>query len=127
MKLKVVREEFTKNSTIGSLYIDGTFFCYTLEDTIRDKKIKGETAIDSGMYRVMLTMSNRFKKVMPLLLDVVNFSGIRIHSGNTKHDTEGCILVGMVKDTDFVGMSRVAFNKLMERLRGQDNITILIE
>ena len=127
MKLKVVREEFTKNSTIGSLYIDGTFFYYTLEDTIRDKKIKGETAISTGMYDIRLTMSNRFKKVMPLLLNVPNFEGVRIHSGNTKHDTEGCILVGMVKDTDFVGMSRVAFNKLMGRLRGQDNITILIE
>jgi len=127
MKLKVVREEFTKNSTIGSLYIDGTFFCYTLEDVVRAEKIYGETAIPYGEYRVILSYSNRFKKILPEVLNVPNYSGVRIHAGNTKKDTHGCPLVGLTKSKDFVGMSRVAFNKLMERLRGQDNITILIE
>lgn len=127
MKLHLIRKEFTDNSTIGELYVDGEFFCYTLEDKVRDVKIKAETAISTGMYKVILTMSNRFKKVLPLLVDVVNFTGIRIHNGNTKHHTEGCILVGLTKSKDFIGMSRIAMNKLMEKLKGQDNITILIE
>ena len=126
MKLKVIREASSKNATIGKLFIDDVFFCYTLEDVVRDVKIYGETAIPTGMYEVKLTMSNRFKKVLPLLLNVKNFEGVRIHAGNTKADTHGCILVGMVRDDEEIGMSRVAMNKLMEKLSGQDNITIEI-
>ena len=127
MRLRLERSEFTENSTIGNLYIDDVFFCYTLEDKVRDEKIKRETAIPTGMYEIRLTMSNRFKKVLPLLLRVPNFEGVRIHSGNTKDHTEGCILLGMVKDIDFVGMSRVAMNKLMAKLDKAENITLLIE
>lgn len=94
MKLQVVRETFTPKSTIGKLYIGGRFFCYTLEDVDRDKnkdgdlndageqKVYGETAIPKGTYKVTLTMSNRFKVVMPLLSNVAGFEGIRIHTGN---------------------------------------------
>lgn len=127
MKLHLTRTDFTENSTIGELFINGAFFCYTLEDTIRPVKIKRETAISTGMYKVVLTMSNKFKKVLPLLVDVSNFEGIRIHSGNHKDHTEGCILVGMTKAKDFIGMSKIAMAKLMEKLKGQNNITILIE
>ena len=126
MKLKVIREASSKNATIGKLFIDDVFFCYTLEDVVRDVKIYGETAIPTGMYEVKLTMSNRFKKVLPLLLNVKNFEGVRIHAGNTKADTHGCILVGMVKNLDTIGMSRVAMTKLMDKLKGQENITIEI-
>lgn len=127
MRLRLERSEFTENSTIGNLYIDDVFFCYTLEDKVRDEKIKRETAIPTGIYEIRLTMSNRFKKVLPVLLRVPNFEGVRIHSGNTKDHTEGCILLGMVKDIDFVGMSRVAMNKLMAKLDKAENITLLIE
>ena len=98
--------------TIGKLYIDGEYFCDTLEDKDRGLtdgmtvseiskiKIKKETAIPTGTYKVTITYSNRFKKNMPLINNVKGFEGIRIHSGNTDKDTEGCILVGQNK---FVG------------------------
>ena len=93
MKITVDRLEQNDTTTIGKMYIDDEYFGYTLEDVTRDEKVYGETAIDAGTYRVILTMSNRFKRVMPLLLDVPKFTGIRIHGGNTHKNTEGCILV----------------------------------
>jgi len=127
MKLLLKRIHRTNNSTIGELFIDGKFECYTLEDIERDVKVKSETAIDKGTYRVILSMSNRFKKVMPLLLNVPKFEGIRIHSGNTNHDTEGCILVGTSRSKDFIGNSRKAFDSLMKKLKDEEEITITIE
>ena len=124
MKIVVVRDTFTENSTIGKMLIDGAFFCYTLEDTIRDTKIAGETAIPYGTYKVIVNMSNRFKRLMPLLLNVPNFEGVRIHNGNTKEHTHGCILVGATKSKDFIGDSKVTFNKLMSKLNGVKDITM---
>ena len=126
MKIVVVRDTFTENSTIGKMLIDGAFFCYTLEDTIRDTKIAGETAIPYGTYKVIVNMSNRFKRLMPLLLNVPNFEGVRIHNGNTKEHTHGCILVGATKSKDFIGDSKVTFNKLMTKLNGVNDITLEI-
>jgi hypothetical protein len=126
MKLLLKRIHKTDISTIGELYIDGVFQCYTLEDIERDVKIKSETAIPKGKYKVMITLSNRFKKYMPLLLNVPNFEGVRIHSGNTNHDTEGCILVGQTRSKDFIGQSRKAFDKLFKKLETAKEITIEI-
>lgn len=117
MELKLIRKEFTDHSTIGALMIDGKFFCYTLEDYIRDVKIAGETAIPYGVYEVITNYSNRFKKVMPLLLHVEGFEGVRIHAGNTAENTEGCILVGKSKMVDFIGNSRAAFDAFMPILQ----------
>lgn len=94
MKLTLKRIFLGTDYTIGKLYIDGEYFCDTLEDTVRDEKIPGETAIPCGIYDVVVNMSNKFKRKLPLLLNVPNFTGIRIHRGNTAKDTEGCILVG---------------------------------
>ena len=94
MKLKLVRTFKGADYTIGKLFVDGGFLTNSLEDPVRPEKIKGITAISAGTYKVIMTMSKRFGKVMPLLLDVPNFEGVRIHSGNTAADTEGCILVG---------------------------------
>jgi len=94
MELKLIREIFTPTETLGSLFVDGNFFCYTLEDTIRSIKVQDQTAIDKGNYRVILSISNRFKRLMPEVLNVPNFEGIRIHGGNTHVDSSGCILVG---------------------------------
>lgn len=102
--------------TIGRLYIDGQLMCDTLEDKVRDlskeKKVYGETAIPYGAYKVSWTYSPKFKKYMPLLEDVPQFSGVRIHSGNTAKDSLGCILVGENKQKGMVLNSRATVNKL---------------
>jgi hypothetical protein len=113
MQLHLTRRIFNKNFTIGDLYVDGIWFAYCLEDPVRNgRKIKGQTAIPEGDYKVVLDYSNRFKKIMPHILDVPNFEGIRIHSGNTAEDTEGCILVGQLGLKDSIGESRRAFDAL---------------
>lgn len=98
MKLNVYR--FDYNSTndrniIGALHIDNEFFCWTLEDEKRADgvKVKHETAIPTGVYKLIVSRSNRFKRQMPLLINVPMFEGIRIHGGNTSKNTSGCILV----------------------------------
>ena len=94
MNLLFKRIALKPEYTIGKLYIDGLYFCDTLEDTVREKKIAGKTAIPEGTYQVIVNRSPKFKRDLPLLLDVPNFEGIRIHRGNTVKDTSGCILVG---------------------------------
>ena len=126
MKIEIKRLIKTENSTIGELTIDGKFECYTLEDKERDVKIKGETAIPKGTYKVIINQSNRFKKLLPLLLSVPNFEGVRIHPGNTNHDTEGCILVGRTKSKDFIGQSRKAFESLFAKMKVAKEITLII-
>ncbi len=130
MKLKVIRRIYSKKSIIGSLYINDAFFCATLEDVSRDlnrdgdlndpgeKKVHGQTAIPAGNYQLAITFSNRFGKIMPEVIRVPGFLGIRIHSGNTPEHTEGCLLVGTYDPNtpDFIGNSRIIFSKLMSRL-----------
>jgi|SRR5690242_13757550 len=117
MNLLLIRDTFSQNSTIGELSIDGTFFCYVLEDVARPVKIHGQTCIPAGKYLVTITPSARFKRDMPLLNDVPAFSGIRIHQGNNASNTDGCLLVGRTKAKDFVGESRAAFAELFPLLQ----------
>jgi hypothetical protein len=117
MNITVARKEFTEKSTIGDLLIDGEFECFTLEDCVRPVKIKSMTAIPAGVYEVVINFSQRFKRPLPLLLKVPDFEGVRIHPGNTNADTEGCILVGRVKQPDFIGESRVAFEALFTKMQ----------
>lgn len=131
MHLELKRTTFTKESTIGELFIDGKFECYVLEDVVRkpnEAKLFGKTAIPTGTYRVLITYSNRFRRLMPLLSDLPGKStrfgtrslgecGVRIHSGNTAADTEGCLLVGLDKKTDFVGRSRDAYSRLFPAIQ----------
>ena len=126
MKLELKRLHRTNNSTIGELYVNGVFECYTLEDVEREVKIKSETAIPKGTYKIIVTMSNRFKRLLPLLINVPDFQGVRIHSGNTNHDTEGCILVGQIRSKDFIGKSRKAFDNLFKKMQKAKSITIEI-
>lgn len=91
--------------TIGNLYVNGEFYCNILEDTVRDLnkngtfdcgelKIKGHTAIPYGEYEIKVTYSPKFKRNLPLLLNVKHFEGIRIHRGNSNRDSSGCLLPG---------------------------------
>jgi hypothetical protein len=128
MEMRVTRQVFTDESTIGELTIDGVHQCFTLEDKVREEKIFGQTAIPAGRYEVTVSFSNHFKKKLPLLLNVPKFEGVRIHSGNTAKDTEGCILVGMTKGTNFVSNSRDAFDALFAKiLAAAENEKVFIE
>jgi len=105
MEIKLIRDILTETETLGKLFIDDVFFCYTLEDKFRHLssdmseeqikvvKVQSQTAIPKGRYRVILSISNRFKVLLPEVLNVKGFAGIRIHGGNDHTNSEGCILV----------------------------------
>ena len=141
MELIVKRKVFSEKSTIGELHINGSYFCFTLEDKDRDlyktqpiteiaqKKLFGVTAIPYGKYDLALTYSNRFQQYMPQVLNVPAFDGIRIHSGNTDVDSLGCILCGMRIGNDAIFDSKIAVNGLMKMLKSvekKEKITIEI-
>lgn len=117
MNLLILRKTVTDRSTIGKLYVDGQFECFTLEDVPRSEKIAGETCIPVGVYTVKITYSPRFKRDLPLLLNVPGFEGVRIHTGNSAKDTEGCILVGQLAGADVIWQSQLAFNSLFAKLK----------
>ena len=138
MEIKLIRESFGDTFTEGKLLIDDVFECYTVEDTDRKmeedltKKVNGKTAIPRGRYEVVLSMSNRFKKVLPEVLNVPGFTGIRIHAGNSSIDTEGCIILGSVNakaDDDWVGGSKIALTQFMAKLETakENNEKVYIE
>ena len=128
MRLTLVRIANRPTYCIGKLYIDGVYFSDTIEDTDRGlddkmdekeilkRKIKGETAIPTSIYPIQITYSPKYKKMMPLLLNVKGYSGIRIHSGNTAKDTEGCLIVGKNKEVGKVLESRITYNALFRKL-----------
>ena len=137
MKLLLKRIALRDTYTIGKIYIDGEYFCDTLEDKVRDlnkngvfdgdeKKVYGETAIPYGTYKVILSYSPKFKRILPELLDVPCFTGIRIHRGNTEKDTAGCLLVGENKVRGKVLNSTYWEKKLIEKLEGKNGINIQI-
>ena len=139
MKLKLVRIVTWSNYTEGKLYIDGAYLCDTLEDTdrgleqnmsefeINRRKVYGQTCIPSGEYKVILNMSPSFKKILPRILDVKGFEGILIHAGNTVQDSSGCILLGTKSADGVLINSRKAVNALIEKIKDQKDITIIIE
>ena len=130
MEITVDRAFKKADYTISHLLVNGSRFCETCEDTDRGltsktpveeiKRIKalypGRTAIPSGRYQVIVNMSTRFKKLMPLLVDVPGYAGVRIHPGNTAKDTEGCILPGRNTIKGGVADSRIWYNKLFEMI-----------
>lgn len=134
MKLKLVRDTFTNTTTIGKLFINDAFECFTLEDTDRhlennpSAKIKSLTAIPRGIYKIELRYSPHFGCVTPHLIDVNGFIYVLIHWGNYAKDTDGCILVGQTKGVDFIGHSKdefkILFDKIETAIHGGEEVTI---
>jgi hypothetical protein len=109
MELTLIRKHFTEKYTIGKLFSEQKYICDTFEDVVRDLndinhdgdfddegegKIYGKTAIPCGRYKVLISHSVKLKRILPILLKVPGFTGIRIHGGRNETWTEGCILVG---------------------------------
>lgn len=118
MKLTLIRDTFTSHSTTGRLLVDGSHEGFILEDIVRTgPKVHGQTAIPFGTYQVIINKSARFKRLLPLLVNVPGFAGIRIHPGNIAANTEGCLLPGTTRGKDFVSNSRVAFEKLFTKIK----------
>ena len=148
MRLQLIRSYNTNNYCIGHLYIDGKYFCDTVEDCdreldskmplnqIQSLKLKGITAIPTGIYKVVLNVqSPRLSKkpqykfckgYVPRLLNVKGFDGILIHIGNKAEDSLGCILVGENKVKGQVINSTATFHRLYDTLSKADDITIEI-
>ena len=146
MNLTLVRYSDTEDDTLGALYVDGRFQCYTLEDEHRNKKVYGETRIPASVYQVKFRTvggfhqrySKRFPKLhkgMLELQDVRNFDYVLIHIGNDDDDTAGCILVGNTAnnnqiDRAFVGHSTAAYRRLYttvsEVLEAGEEVTLTI-
>ena len=134
MKLRVERLWKKPAYTVGRLFVDGKFFCNTLEDTVRDlsneKKVYGKTAIPYGEYKVVYNWSPKFGRNLPRLLNVPAFEGILIHPGNTSDDSAGCILVGRNTEVGRLTESRYTSDKLNVLIedvqRGGESITIEI-
>lgn len=141
MKLILKRIALKQTYTIGHLYIDGEYFCDTIEDKVRDlkkePKVKGQTAIPYGTYEVITNVvSPRFKDrswakpyggKVPRLVNVPGFEGVLIHPGTDQNSTSGCLIVGQNKIKGKVINSQKTFYALMSKLKDQKNITITIE
>jgi hypothetical protein len=118
MELRLRREIFNPDFTLGKLYCDDSFVGYTCEDTEREgEKVYGRTAIPRGRYRVEISHSSRFGKDMPIVLDVPGFTGVRIHGGNTAADTLGCPLLGAERTSNGVRNCAGVNAHLMDLLR----------
>ena len=142
MELRLERKYRSSKYCIDKLYINGKYFSDALEDPdrgltdsmsleeIKKIKVKGNTCIPYGTYNVTITYSPRFKKNLPLINNVKGFDGIRIHSGNTPQDTEGCLLLGLNKVKGRVVDSKVTVNKFIdivqEALNKGEKVTITI-
>jgi hypothetical protein len=128
MNLKVIRETKTDISTIGRLFVNEKFFCYTLEDKdrglkqtdtliyIQAKKIFGVTAIPSGSYELIVNQSPKFKRMLPRILNIKGFDGVLMHRGNSAAHSLGCILVGYQKGDNAIFESTKAENDLVNLL-----------
>lgn len=128
-ELFLKRTTFTEQSTIGELSIEKNHECFILEDY--DRKLTKENSIDFinrvkifsltcipyGRYEIVISFSNRFKCLMPLLVGVPGWEGVRIHWGNWAKDTEGCLIVGKTKGNNYVGSSREEYSSLLGKLQ----------
>lgn len=118
MKLNLRRFLYENDTTLGYLLVDGVPTLFTLEDKVREVKIPKQTAIPTGIYRIEIKQSPHFGRLMPYLVDVPNFTGVMIHSGNDKDDTEGCILVGQtINALGKIANSKIGFDSLFIQIQ----------
>lgn len=119
--LTLVRYTRTDEAILGSLYLNGAFVCYTLENEAK--------AIPCGMYTVQNSKSQKFKRELPLLFssNVTQSRGIRIHRGNTAKDSQGCVLVGMGRSTEKSSITESANAEIMVTMicRNESNLVIV--
>ena len=128
LNLKLERKWKKEKYTIGNLFINGVFFSNVLEDTTRGLrqdmtpeeiqkiKIHGQTAIPSGRYEIRVTLSARFRRQLPILLNVPGYAGVRIHPGNNDANTEGCLLPGKNDRVGQVSNSRATMAALQKQI-----------
>jgi hypothetical protein len=126
MILTIKRDTFNPGFTLGEFLVDGAFFGFTCEDADRkleDGGIKehGRTAIPRGRYKVTLSMSTRFKKLMVEVIGVRGFSGVRVHGGNTAADTLGCPLLGAIRTAAGVRDCAAINQRLIDLVQGAIN------
>lgn len=130
MHITLDRFQRTTESTISRLFVDDALLCFALEDVVRPTKIWGETAIPAGTYPVIVNYSPHFGRNLPLLIGVPGYEGVRIHPGNDKGDTDGCILPGTAIATDWVSGSRDAFellfNKILAARAAGESVTLTV-
>ena len=143
MDVTIWRKYREQGFTISRVYIDGVFFCHILEDEdrglmqsmsvgeIMNIKLAGRTAIPVGNYKIVRQYSPRFKRVLPSILNVKGFSGVRMHAGNTSKDTDGCPLFGDADENnirDWVSNSRKrynAFDAMLQTAGGEADLHIV--
>jgi hypothetical protein len=114
--LLLKRTQFNELCTQGELYLEGAFECYTLEPAKSDDPIVKPRCIPVGTYKFTLAFSEKHGRIVPLLLDVPDFTEIEIHIGNFPGDTLGCILIGRMIGPNAVYESSEAFKLLFPRL-----------
>jgi len=132
IEIYVKRVAYKKQYTVGKLYLNGCYFCDTLEDKVRpldgtcQGKVKGQTAIPAGRYRVQVVYVAHFHRFLPWLRAVPCFTGILIHNGKNADDTKGCILVGYNTRKGELSESKTVLNALMSKLHETSPIYITI-
>lgn len=122
----VIREPVVHNPgresyTPGVMYANGLRFCVTCEDHDRKleaggTKVFGKTAIPRGIYKLITSFSNRFQRVLPQVLDVPGFEGIRFHGGNAAEDSSGCILIGKVRTSTGIAQCADTVNRMIAQI-----------
>lgn len=130
MEIILERKFRNATSTEGNMYINGKWFCHTIEDVVRARpgqwkkelKVYAQTAIPYGRYQVMVTFSPKFKRDLTAVLNVPDFVGIRIHSGSSENSSAGCIIVSYKADDGPDGNR----NRLVKDNKAMDDLCALV-